>query len=131
MGRVRGDRAVRAGLRKLRKADILVLSVAKSGRTWFRVLLNKYFSLKHDIPFTVDDMSASSKHVPGIAYTHELWLHNIDSTFWERLTGKHLIPDSLIFKHKLLVLYRDPRDVIVSFFFQVTKRVVTNFTFSV
>lgn len=112
--------------RKQYGADILVFSVGKSGRTWLRVLLNKYFSLKYDIPFAIDDLRKSSELVPGIVYDHELWLHHSEATFWERLRGKMLIPDRVVFGKKLLVLYRDPRDTVVSLYFQMTRRSVKN-----
>ena len=103
-------------------ADVLIFSASKSGRTWLRVLLNKYISIKHGIPFTFEDMRHSGKDVPGIVFDHELWRNLSDTNIWQRLTGKHLIPDKVVLGKKLIVLYRDPRDVVVSSFFQMTKR---------
>lgn len=108
--------------KKFRDADVFVLSIGKSGRTWLRVLLNKYLSLRYDLPFNLDNMSIQNKDLPSIRYTHEMWRTYSHVSVIERILGKYVIPDSIIFTKKVIVLYRDPRDVVVSLYFQATKR---------
>lgn len=105
-----------------KKADVLVMSVTKSGRTWLRVLLNKYLSLHYQVPFGVDDLSRQNPDVPHVFFTHELWEHLSKTGLFQRLRGKHLVPDDILFEKKVILLYRDPRDVVVSLYFQETKR---------
>jgi hypothetical protein len=108
--------------KRFEKSDILILSVAKSGRTWLRVLVNKYLSLAYDIPFDLNDLSKSDDRIPSIHFTHELWEHYSKATSLQRLLGKYIVPANILRSKKVLVLYRDPRDVLVSLFFQKTKR---------
>jgi hypothetical protein len=109
-------------IRKYRECDALVLSIAKSGRTWLRVLINKYISLAYDVPFEVDDMSGLKEGIPSIVYTHEAWSHRTIATPKEYVLGTFNLPDSLLFSKRLLFMYRDPRDTVVSLYFEATKR---------
>jgi hypothetical protein len=104
------------------KSDIYIISVAKSGRTWFRVLLNKYLSLAHDIPFSLEDLSKQSKKIPSILFTHELWEHYSKATLLQKIFGKYIIPKKMLWSKKVVVLYRDPRDVLVSLYYHKRKR---------
>lgn len=106
----------------IKNSDIYVFSVAKSGRTWLRVLINKYLSLAHDIPFSLADLGKHETHIPSILYTHEIWEHYSKATVSQRLLGKYIVPDSMLKSKKIVLLYRDPRDVLVSLFFHMRKR---------
>ncbi|WP_165873505.1 sulfotransferase domain-containing protein [Parasulfuritortus cantonensis] len=107
---------------KFRSADVLVLSVGKSGRTWLRVLLNKYLALHFGQDFTLDDLHEQAAGVPSILYDHELWSHFSDATWYERLLGSNIAPPAVLGSKKVVIVYRDPRDVVVSMYFQKTKR---------
>ncbi|GAB4389543.1 MAG: sulfotransferase domain-containing protein [Thermodesulfovibrionales bacterium] len=108
--------------RILRDADAVVISVPKCGRTWLRVMANKYFSIRYGVPFELGDMGRLDSRVPSIIYTHERWEHTTDVTWSGFLSRRYLIPDRVLSRKKVVVLYRDPRDVEVSLFFQVTRR---------
>lgn len=103
-------------------ADVVVLSVGKSGRTWLRVLLNKLLSLHYGVEFSLQDLHQERVEIPSVMWSHELWSHRRVANARQRLTGKFIIPDEILFRKKLLVLYRDPRDVAVSLYFQNQKR---------
>ena len=76
---------------------MILASFPKSGRTWLRVMLNQ---LGIEIPITHD----GSAHVLAIPY-------------------QKLIKNKRKYKNvKLIFLVRDPRDVVVSGFFQASKR---------
>jgi len=111
-------------LNKYKNGDIIVLSIGKSGRTWLRVLINKYLSLHYNIPFTFDlsGLHNFNRSIPAIYYSHEIWIHYSDATLLQYIFGKYVIPDSLFNKKKILLLSRDPRDIVISLYFQKTKR---------
>lgn len=109
-------------LRKFKQADILVLSVAKSGRTWLRVLLSKYFSLHFDVEMSIGDLYQPVPEMPQLYYSHERWSHIVESSFSQRLFGRYIVPEKVIQQKKIVMLYRDPRDVVVSLFFEKSKR---------
>ncbi len=104
------------------RADVIVLSIGKSGRTWLRVLLNKFLSLHFHLPFGLEDLSNRDSAVPVIEYSHELWKHFSEATISQRLRGKYLIPLEVLRSKKVVLLFRDPRDVVVSMYFQKTRR---------
>ncbi len=108
--------------KQMGKSDVLVLSISKSGRTWLRVMINKYISLLCDIPFSLDDLSGSNKGVPSIFYTHGKWTHYEEATLRQKILGRYIVPARILSSKKVIMLFRDPRDVIVSLYFEVTKR---------
>jgi hypothetical protein len=107
---------------KYRAADVIVLSIGKSGRTWLRVLINKYITLLFDLPFSLDDLSRVHAGIPSIQYSHELWEHLSKASFTQKCLGKYLLTDDVLLKKKVILLYRDPRDVLVSLYFHKTRR---------
>ena len=116
---------------RYRGQHTLVLSIGKSGRTWLRVLLNKFLSLHYDVPFELCDLSKRSAELPSVVYDHELWKHYSEATVAERIKGKYLIPPSVLFSKKVVLLFRDPRDVLVSLYFQKTKRSPNKVSYSI
>ena len=112
----------RKNFRLYKNADVLIFSVAKSGRTWLRVLQNKYLSLLYNIPFGIDNLHESNIEIPFLFFNHEYWLHYSEDSWWDYLRGEHICPDKTLNRKKVILLYRDPRDVVVSLYFQKTKR---------
>ncbi len=109
-------------LKGIKKSDVLILSIAKSGRTWLRVMINKYISLAYNVPFGLDDLNIHNSEIPKILYTHEEWANYDSATLKQKLLGRYIVPDKILSTKKVVLLYRDPRDVIVSLFFQLMKR---------
>ena len=108
-------------MKGIKKSDVLVISIGKSGRTWLRVMINKYISLAYNVPVSLDDLGSQNDNIPSILYTHEMWTH-YGGTFREKITGKYIVPDSILSTKKVILLYRDPRDVIVSLYFHILRR---------
>jgi hypothetical protein len=100
---------------RYRGQHTLVLSIGKSGRTWLRVLLNKFLSLRYNVPFELCDLSKLSAALPSIVYDHELWKHFSETTIGERMRGKYLIPPDS-FQRKLILLFRDPGTLFLCIF---------------
>jgi len=99
-----------------RDADVIIFSFPKSGRTWLRLIIAKYYSLVYGIPLSLEifEMASRSKKVPKILFTHVIYT--------KKIKGKNILDIDRYKKNKLIFLVRDPRDIIVSYFFHVTKR---------
>ena len=96
---------------KTLQANSIFVSFCKSGRTWCRYFLAKYlegqgenFESKLDFP-------------TDIFFTHNFF----DIHYDNELKPKIYFPD-IMHDKKTIVLVRDPRDVAVSYFYQITRR---------
>ncbi|HWP56356.1 MAG TPA: sulfotransferase domain-containing protein [Candidatus Acidoferrales bacterium] len=123
------DRGVRVRRRNLSsaarrylEADAIVVSIPKSGRTWLRVFLQAYFCALEGIPFIFDKYKLPNGKIQRLVYTHDLWRHLASAGFADRLRGKHLIPRKAVETKPIILMARDPRDVMVSLYFQWTRR---------
>ncbi|HEY2989809.1 MAG TPA: sulfotransferase domain-containing protein [Candidatus Binatia bacterium] len=108
--------------RRYASADAIVVSIPKSGRTWFRVFLHAYFCALEKREFTLRARELFKGNVPRFLFTHDLWAHLTGPRVGDRITGRQLIPAPAIRQKRILLLSRDPRDVVVSLFFQHSRR---------
>lgn len=100
--------------------DAYIVSFPKSGRTWFRTMLGTALQLQFGTrevdPTSVHLMWMFDPNVPRLAFTHDINAHlnPVAKVNWdgERYCQK-----------KTILLIRDPRDTIVSLYFEMTKRV--------
>jgi len=103
-----------------RRAEVYLISYPKCGRTWLRLMLGRAFTRFYSLPPDEDNLflrwqSRPHPHLPMIAVVHE------DRPMLKR-------PDELQaskgkFRDKRVIfLARDPRDVIVSSYFEMKKR---------
>ena len=104
---------------KFLTADCLIVSYPKSGRTWLRVMLSEYFVARYDLPagslIEFANFHYMDSRIPKIFFTHD-----IRNTL---LTPAEVVRDRSVYHNKRLVfLVRDPRDVVVSMYFQRTRR---------
>ncbi len=99
--------------RRLRRADAVVVSYGKSGRTWLRMLLSRWFQLRYGLPpqalLGFDNFHRADPRIPRIFFTHDNYLRD-----W---TG-HRDDRRDFYDRRTVLLVRDPRDVAVSQFFQ-------------
>ncbi len=99
--------------RRLGKADAVVVSWGKSGRTWLRLMLSRFYQVRHGLPETAflefDNLKRARPEIPALFFTHGNYLRDYTSEWDTR--------DAFRGRRTVLLL-RDPRDVAVSQFFQ-------------
>ena len=105
--------------RKLPHADAVIVSFGKSGRTWFRVMLSRYFARKYGLRegslMDFDDFHRADRRIPVLFFTHDNYLKDYMG---------HDRKFELYGKSRVILLVRDPRDTAVSQFFQWRSRIV-------
>lgn len=98
---------------KYQRCDHVFASYGKSGRTWVRAMLSRYFQLACNIPenilFGFDNYHKLNPAVPKIFFTHDNYLR----TYTGNLDSK-----KDFYAKKTVLLARRPQDVAVSQFFQ-------------
>ena len=98
---------------QLRKADCIVVSFGKSGRTWLRVMLSRYYQLRWNLPSSAllmgDNLHQLHSAVPIFHFTHDNYLADYTGHRSDK-SDYHDLP--------VLLLVRDPRDTAVSQYFQ-------------
>ncbi len=103
--------------RKARRCDVMVLSRAKSGRTWLRTMLSRLYQVGYGLSETqlldFDNFHRKNAAIPRVFFTHGRYLQErLGTTPWrEEFRQK-----------KLIFLVRNPCDVAVSEYFQSTRR---------
>ncbi len=115
-------RLFRASLRSRmneRHADVLLISYPKCGRTWLRMLMSRVLQSHRgigEVDYMADDLlGGATGDVPHIRISHD------DNPHWKT-------PDQLVARKrryrgkKVILLVRDPRDVVVSMYFERTRR---------
>lgn len=97
--------------------DAMVLSRAKSGRTWLRAMLSRLYQQHYHLDeaqlIEFDNFHLQQPAIPKIYFTHGHYLRaRFENPAWLRRFGER----------KVLFLVRHPCDVAVSEYFQSTKR---------
>lgn len=100
-------------------AEVVLVSFPKTGRTWLRLLigraLTKQFGLSNANPMELHQLAARHPGIPKI------WVSHDDNPQFKA-------PDDLetskrrYRRKKVILLVRDPRDVLVSLYFQMRQR---------
>jgi hypothetical protein len=113
--RVRIERWLRGREEKKRldRADVAVVSFGKSGRTWLRVMVTRYYQLLHGIPEGVllgfENYHRRDRAIPKIFFTHDNYIKDY--------TGE-LDSKASFYGKKVVLLVRNPKDIAVSQYFQ-------------
>jgi len=96
-----------------------LISFPKSGRTWVRLFLNYYYFYKY--PFSVTERTNMKyyKSIPLVRYAHYGYSSTTSEEIRKEIRKK--IRKKLT-RNELIFLIRDPRDVFVSYYYQLTKR---------
>jgi Sulfotransferase domain len=98
--------------RSLARADVVVLSFPKSGRTWFRVMLSRIYAITYgldrDAPLDGSNFHAREPRVPSVFFTHGNYRD-------EMSRGRDL--KAMFAPRKIIFLVRHPADAAVSLYF--------------
>lgn len=98
---------------KLRLSDCVIVSFGKSGRTWLRVMLSRFYQRRHGLPenslIGFANLHLRDRRIPKLFFTHDNYLRDY--------TGNR---DSKadFYDKKVILLVRHPCDVAVSQYFQ-------------
>jgi hypothetical protein len=103
----------------MRSANVFVVSVPKCGRSWLRAFLAAYDGFaRGSLP--ARDLEATERAL-GVLFAHDRWEHA--AAPWRVLAlGGCLIPEERRRRAKVVLLARDPRDAVVSLYFQLSRR---------
>ena len=100
--------------RKLHAADWLLVSWGKSGRTWLRVMLSRFYETHFRLPrhelLGFDNLHRRDARIPRVFFTHDNYLRDYTGHGYDTKVDFH--------GKKVVLLVRDPRDVAVSQYFQ-------------
>lgn len=103
-----------------RTTDVFLVSYPKTGRTWLRLMIGRALELHFGLPegqaMDVTRLSFVNPSIPRIRVTH-------DGNPHRKSPGQLLFDSKKYRSSRVIFLVRDPRDVIVSLYFQARKRV--------
>ncbi len=103
----------RREFRQLGRADAVVVSYGKAGRTWLRVMISRYcqlyFGIADDLLLRFDNFHRLQPEAPRLLFTHDNYLRGYTGNLDSKRDYYH---------KKTLLLARRPQDVVVSQFFQ-------------
>ncbi len=99
--------------RKLQQADAVIVSFGKSGRTWLRVLLSRFYQLQYGLSehqlIGFDNLHRNNVYIPQLFFTHANYIKDYTN-------NRNSQAD--FYTSKVVLLVRNPLDVAVSQFFQ-------------
>jgi hypothetical protein len=104
----------------LQPDEVVVISYPKSGRTWLQLMLGEYitrhFGLDVRNVIAIKEYTKRLQGVPRIKFAHD------ERPQWKS-AAEQVLNKSAYRDQNIILLARDPRDIIVSLFFEKTKRV--------
>lgn len=99
--------------RKLSLAESVIVSFGKSGRTWLRVMMSRFYQVRHGLSerhlIAFDNLHRKNKAIPLIFFTHDNYLKDFTD---------HNQTKEDYYQKKVVLMVRDPADVAVSQYFQ-------------
>ncbi|MCB9944496.1 MAG: sulfotransferase domain-containing protein [Geminicoccaceae bacterium] len=99
--------------RKLDLADAVIVSFGKSGRTWLRMLMSRFYQQRYHLSDAAfigfDNLTRKDSHIPRLFFTHDNYLKDYTGNVDDKRD---------FYGKKVVLLVRDPRDTAVSQFFQ-------------
>lgn len=114
--RVRCDRGLR-DRDLIRRADFVIVSHPKSGRTWLRTLLSRLFQERYGLPaeqiLEFDNFHAQDARVPVIFFTDDNYVNDVSSDPASKIDYRD---------KRVVLLVREPLDIAVSIYHQHARR---------
>jgi hypothetical protein len=106
--------------KQLNSADYVIVSYGKSGRTWLRVMLSRFYQVRCGIPervlLSADNFHRRDAAVPRVFFTHDNYLKDHTGNRDDKRD---------YYAKKVVLLVRNPADTAVSQFFQWKYRMRT------
>jgi hypothetical protein len=107
---------------KTRRAPMIIVAHQKSGNTWLRTMISRYFQVKHDLPSDLiaksDELNRRERAVPPVFCTNGHYSYqSIIAEALDEDRGGHALR-----RKPVLFISRHPADLAVSWYFQFTKR---------
>jgi len=103
----------RKQFREIKRADFVIVSPPKCGRTWLRTTLSGFFQARFGIPqgelLGYDNFHRLNPQVPRIRFTDDRYVSDYT---------RHRDSKIDYYDKRVILLIRDPRDVAVSNYFQ-------------
>jgi hypothetical protein len=94
-------------------ADFVIVSPPRCGRTWLRLMLSRFFQIRYGMPehelLGFDNYHRRNPAIPRIRFSHDRYVKNY--------TG-HRDSKCDFYPKRVILLVRDPRDAVVSTYFQ-------------
>lgn len=98
---------------KLARADVVIVSYGKSGRTWVRVLISRFYQMVYGLkPSTLlgfDNLHRKNAAIPRIFLTHDNYIQDYSGHFDSKRD---------FYAKRVILLVRAPQDTAVSQYFQ-------------
>ncbi|MCP5365488.1 MAG: sulfotransferase domain-containing protein [Hyphomicrobiales bacterium] len=98
---------------KLSKADCVIVSYGKSGRTWLRVMLSRVYQIKYGLArrhlIGFDNFYRMNRAIPKIFFTHDNYVKDYSGNVANKKD---------YYDKNVILLVRNPADVAVSQYFQ-------------
>ena len=106
----------REEFRSLRRSEVAIVSCGKSGRTWLRMLMSRFFQIRYGFSggLLIKGNNYSHDDIPRVFFTHDSYLHYYTGNFHSKIEYR---------KVKTMLLVRHPADVAVSQYFQWKHRI--------
>jgi hypothetical protein len=99
--------------RKLALADCVIVSFGKSGRTWLRVMLSRFYQIRHRLShrhlIAFDNLHRRNREIPLIFFTHDNYLKDYTGNAGSKAG---------YYDKKVVLMVRNPADVAVSQYHQ-------------
>ncbi len=97
---------------RLRRADVVVVSPGKSGRTWLRVMLSGFYRHAYGLPgetlLGFDNLHRKDARIPKVFFTHDNYLRDYTGSGDSKRD---------FYDKKVILMVRQPQDVVVSEYF--------------
>jgi len=104
-------------MRSFRRADVVLVAYAKSGRTWLSVMITHLAHQRFGTP--LDQLVGSSAFRRNYPHLPQFFL-TADNFAPPSMSEQALL--DLYKARKVILLVRDPRDIVVSLYYQLSKR---------
>lgn len=117
-----GEYLVQYGYKSQSLPHVQIISYPKCGRTWLRIMLGQMLCNQFHVDesyLEVETISAQIEAIPLIQFSHDDNSNTRNADYLRQLTKVH---QQKYQNKQVVLLYRDIRDIIVSYYFEVTRK---------